>query len=149
MLARDESVRLLLNLFLAAPVQVSAKVLTFSTRGVESKALLVIFSSCHGVIIVHLAWYASSRESRRSQLYWIQHCLRLTLYFSDAPLNRAEDTSCCAVRITLTLQSCTWITKLYQTDVAGFKEHSFFFLIPFLKMTNYRNYLVSSGKEVT
>lgn len=55
MLARDESVRLLLNLFLAAPVQVSAKVLTFSTRGVESKALLVIFSSCHGVIIVHLA----------------------------------------------------------------------------------------------
>lgn len=55
MLARDESVRLLLNLFVAAPVQVSANVLTFSTRGVESKALLVIFSSCHGVIIVHLA----------------------------------------------------------------------------------------------
>lgn len=71
-LSYHKIVGLLLFLFLAAPVQVSAKVLTFSTRGVESKALLVIFSSCHGVIIVHLAWYASSRESRRSQLYWMQ-----------------------------------------------------------------------------
>lgn len=154
------SVGLLLFLFLAAPVQVSAKALTFSS--LNPKLFLSLFQHVmeswlyiqHGVLV-----------HRSNQLCWRQQSIRL-MYFSDTSL--ARDASCCAsvrtqrirhtgrwpedsnydaVRITLTLHLHEQQHSIKQMQQVS--RNIISFLIPFLKMTNYSHYLVMFRKEVS